>query len=293
MTVSASLRHLRSAARRPLALAALLLLPLLAAGLLPTGQLAAQQVPGNSGKPLEVYAEEGIEWRREERVYIARGNARAIQDDTEIAAHELRAYYTGSGEGGGDIYKVEAVGNVVITSPGGQAFGDRGTYDVRSQVAVLTGNGLKLVTESDVVTARDSLEYWQAKNLAVARGDAEATRVDEEDGSTNIIRADVMTATFTETGNGEQELTVVDAYDAVEILTPCEYLTGDRGRYLVVEQLAYLSGNVKITRGDNQLNGDEAEVNLATGISTLTGDRVQGLLIPNQGGGAAAPGNCN
>jgi len=258
----------------------LLALALLVASLLPP---ATAQTLGGSDAPLEISADEGIEWRREERVYVARGNARAKQGDSEIRADELRAYYSGTGDTSGDIYRVEAIGGVVITSPGGTAYGSRANYDVASQVAVLTGEGLKLVTEQDVVTARDSLEYWQAKSLAVARGKAEATRVDPEKGTTNIIRADVMTATFTEI-NGEQDLRVVDAYDAVEILTPCEYITADRARYLVPEQIAQLNGNVKITRGQNQLNGDEAEVNLATGVSTLKGDRVQGLLIPNKEG---------
>ena len=241
----------------------------------------AQSPLGNSEAPLEISADKGIEWRREERVYIARGNARAKQGDNEIRADELRAYYTGSGDAGGDIYKVEAIGHVVVISPGGTAYGERAVYDVPSQVAVLTGGNLKLEAEDDIVTARDSLEYWQGKNLAVARGNAEVTRIDREKGTSSVIRADIMTAAFAE-GSAGRELKTVDAFEAVEIITACEYITSDQARYLVPEQIAYLTGNVKITRGNNQLNGDAAEVNLATGISTLTGDRVQGLLVPNQ-----------
>lgn len=241
--------------------------------------------------PLEIYAESGIEWHREQRVYIARGNARAISGDTELRANELRAYYSGANDGTGEIQRIEAVGAVVITSPNGKVYGDRGVYDVPGKVMVLTGGNLKLVTEQDTVTARDSLEYWEAKDLAVARGDAEAQRVDPEDGSLNVIRAEVMTASFYDNA-GKKDLRVVDAYEAVEILTPCEYAVGDRARYLVPEQVAILTGNVKITRGSNQLNGDEAEVNLKTGISTLKGDRVSGLLVPKGGGDAPANPEC-
>ena len=56
-----------------------------------------------------------------------------------------------------------------------------------------------------------------------------------------------------------------------------------------------MSGNVRITRGQNQLNGDFAEVNLSTGISRLltstdsAGDkRVRGLFVPQK---ADASGN--
>ena len=48
--------------------------------------------------------------------------------------------------------------------------------------------------------------------------------------------------------------------------------------------IARLAGNVRITRGQNQLNGAEAEVNMKTGISRLLagdGGRVQGLVVPN------------
>ncbi len=259
------------------------LLLLLAGGLLATPAPAQSLLGGDDGKPLEIFADDGIEWRREERVYIAHGNAKAIKEGTEIRANELRAYYSGSGDGTGDIYKVEAIGAVTITSANGTASGDRGVYDVKSQVMVLTGKNLKLVTKGDTVTARDSLEYWQGKDLAVARGHAEVVRIDPQKNTKNVLRADVMTATFMLIA-GKKEMRVVDAYDNVEILTPCDYVSGDRGRYLVQEQIALVTGNVKITSGNNQLNGDEAEVNLVTGISTLKGDRVKGLLIPNKDG---------
>jgi len=265
------------------------LLPALALLLWSQGALPQAGIGGN--QPLEIYAESGIEWHRDQQVYIARGNARAISGDTELRANELRAYYSGANDGSGDISRVEAIGAVVITSPNGKVYGDRGVYDVPGKVMVLTGGNLKLVTAQDTVTARDSLEYWEAKDLAVARGDAEAQRVDPKDGTVNVIKAEVMTANFYDNA-GKKDLRVVDAYQSVEILTPCEYVVGDRARYLVPEQIAILTGNVKITRGNNQLNGDEAEVNLVTGISTLKGDRVTGLLVPKGDGGDPTKPGC-
>ena len=45
-----------------------------------------------------------------------------------------------------------------------------------------------------------------------------------------------------------------------------------------------LCGNVRITRGKNQLNGACAEINLKTGNSRLIGDgrRVKGLITPDK-----------
>ena len=58
--------------------------------------------------------------------------------------------------------------------------------------------------------------------------------------------------------------------------------------YYVKDQFATLSGAVKITRGNDQVNGEYAEMNMATGVSRLLGappgqpgeDRVRGLLVP-------------
>jgi lipopolysaccharide export system protein LptA len=53
-------------------------------------------------------------------------------------------------------------------------------------------------------------------------------------------------------------------------------------------------GNVHITRGENQLNGAAAIVNMKTGLATLTqvpGERVKGLVVPNAPATSPPPGN--
>ena len=54
--------------------------------------------------------------------------------------------------------------------------GDQAVYDVDQQIGIVTGKALKLTTATDVVTARDSLEWYDQKQIAVARGDAVAVR---------------------------------------------------------------------------------------------------------------------
>lgn len=231
---------------------------------------------GDEDKPLEIFADQGIEWRREEKIYIARGNAVAKQGDVTLRADVLQAHYAGEGDSG-DIILIEANGNVSIISPDSQIYGQRGTYDVPRDIMRMTGKGLKLESGEDVVTADDSLEYRPAERLAIAKGRAQVQRFDPAKGTSNIVRADTLTATFAADG---KSLEVVDAVDNVEVLTPCEYVAADVGRYLVAEQLANLDGNVRITRGQSQLNGNQANVDLKTGISTLSGGRVSGLLVP-------------
>ncbi|WP_419903008.1 LptA/OstA family protein [Kiloniella sp.] len=233
---------------------------------------------GNSNVPLEINADEGIEWRRDQKQYVASGNARAAQGELEVYGDQLVAHYREGVEGGTEIYRVDAVGNVKIVSPGETAYGDNGVYDIDKQVMVLTGQNLRMVSGADTITARDSLEYWETKQLAIARGNAVAIREDKR------VRGNVLTAYFVRDAANKLELDRIDAHGDVRVATKTEYATGDNGTYYVKKELANLTGNVKITQGENQMNGDQAEFNLATGVSKLksqSGKPVTGLILPS------------
>ena len=261
------------------ALAALLLLPPAASGTARAQNLLSF---GGSDQPVEITAEEGIEWRRKEKVYIASGKARAARGEIELFGDILSAFYRDAEDGSTEIYRVEAHGNVRILSPNESVYGDDGYYDVDRGVIALTGKALRLETGGDSITANESLEYWEAKRLAVARGGAVASRGDKS------LSADLLVGHFRRDDEGRLVLEQVDAEGQVEISTPTDFVTGDSGVYHVDKELAELIGGVKITRGETQLNGEYAEVNLATGVSRLlaappggeTDTRVHGLIVP-------------
>lgn len=273
-----------------LALALLLALALAVPG---TGA-RAQGIGGLAGGdgPLEINADEGIEWRRDSQQYIARGNARAAQGNMEVFADVLVADYRQDAEGQNQVYQIEAQGNVRIVSSGETVTGQLGRYDVDRKVMVLRGDNLKMVTGQDVITARDSFEFWEELQVAVARGNAVAIRGDRR------VRADSLTAHLQKGADGKQAIERVDAIGNVEISTPTDSVRGDKGIYYVQRQFAKLFGGVKITRGENQMNGEYAEVDMQSGISKLmaaapgtqAADRVRGLLIPRKRPGEPAQG---
>ena len=91
---------------------------------------------------------------------------------------------------------------------------------------------------------------------------------------------------------GQNEIVQIEAFGDVEISSPQEYARGDQGIYYVKEELAILTGQVRITQGETQLNGQRAEVNLATGVSRLLpteGGRVQGQLSGRGSGNSSLP----
>ncbi len=236
----------------------------------------------NGGGGLEVESDNGIEWRRNEQVLIARGNAVAKRGNSRVDADELRALYRDS-DGQSEIYRIIATGNVKLSSETDVATGDQAIYDIDDAVVVLTGDNLQYKTPTETLTAEESLEYWETERMAVARGDAVAVAEDR------TLRADVLTARFEAGDNGENELSRIDGDGNVTIRTPTDFVVGNQGVYDAKTGIATLVGSVKITRGENQLNGDRAVVDLNTGVSRLTanenGDgksRVRGLLVPEK-----------
>jgi lipopolysaccharide export system protein LptA len=143
--------------------------------------------------PIDISAAAGIEWDQNKQIYVARGNAVARRGTSEVHADVLTAHYRPSknkSDGGNEVYRLDADGHVVITAPNRTVVGDQAVYDVDQQIGVVTGQHLRLTTTTDVVTARDSLEWYDQQQVAVARGDAIAVRGDRR------IRADVLTAHF-------------------------------------------------------------------------------------------------
>src|SRR6201997_3476769 len=142
-------------------------------------------------RPIAISATSGIEWQQDAQVYIARGNAVAKRGTTEVYADTLTAHYRPSKGAGGDteVYRLNADGRVTIKGETQTVVGDQAVWDVDQQMGIVTGQGLKLTTATDVVTARDSLEWYDQKQVAVARGDAVAVKE-----NVKRIRADVLTA---------------------------------------------------------------------------------------------------
>jgi lipopolysaccharide export system protein LptA len=298
----------------------------LAAALL-AGTALAQGIDLSQGGPVEVTSTDGIEWRQADQVIIARGEARATRGGVTVESDRLLARYRPRGgtgaapsraptdgpAGGGEIWRMEAEGNVVITTATDRAEGDRAVYDMDQAVMVLTGQNLRLVNPDNTLTARDSIEYWSARRMAVARGNAVVVTSDGR-----RVRADTLVAYFAENaapgaapraqavavpgsagapnaapGATPSSLERVEAYGNVEIRTAEEVVRGDRGVYSPNTGIARLLSNVRITRGENTLSGQEAIVNMQTGVARLVsapGAPVRGLIVPQSGQGLPAPG---
>jgi lipopolysaccharide export system protein LptA len=179
------------------------------------------------------------------------------------------------------------------------------------------------------VTASDSLEWHDGKQIAVARGDAVATR------SGKTIKADILTAylhkpareqaksapraepaagspapraratggTASSDGavgggrNGESRISRVDAQGHVVITDMLNTGRGEYGIYNGDTGIATLIGNVVIQRGANVIRGQRGVMDLNNNIARMmpgggsgeSKQRVQGLFVRDQAAPGAAP----
>jgi lipopolysaccharide export system protein LptA len=283
--------------------------------------------PSAENLPLQVQADSGIEWQQDAKAYIARGNAVATRGPTQVHADTLIARYRevkgggNSGNAGGntEIYRVEADGNVTMTREGQTIVGDRAVYDLDQALMVVTGKALKLTTAVDLVTARDSLEWYDQKQIAVARGNAVAIR----NGKT--IKADILTAYMVKTkpadgkaaahagkapppqsgkpsptpaavlpgsSAADSKISRVDAQGHVVVTNALDTGRGDYGVYNADSGICTLVDNVVIARGKDVIKGQYGVMDLNKNVSRMLPaaaapnvassgppQRVQGLFI--------------
>jgi lipopolysaccharide export system protein LptA len=239
----------------------------------------------NDEEPIEISADNGIEWKRDARTYTARGNALAKQGDTSIAADTLIAYLDEQDE----LARWEAMGNVKIVSGDSTSYGDYAEYTEADRLLVLTGKNLKVVTEQQTVTARDQIEYWRDKDVVVAKGNVVIVRPEKN----TTIRSDEATAYFRdrvddpatpedETGDG-QEVYQVKAKGHVRVDREEQTAFSDHLAYNPDTDIAILTGNVVINSKENTYRGGRAELDMENDVSRLLpaqGERVFTVIKP-------------
>jgi lipopolysaccharide export system protein LptA len=117
----------------------------------------------DSSLPIEITADR-LEVAQPDRVATFTGKVDAVQGDLVLSAGRLKVYCDGNQKGaapapaggGSSIRRIEAEGNVFLSSPTQTAQGKTGVYDVANNQ--LTLNGSVVLTQGDDVIRGDRLE---------------------------------------------------------------------------------------------------------------------------------------
>ena len=141
-------------------------------------------------------------------------------------------------------------------------------------------------SQAPIEITADTLEVRNTENLAIFRGDVDAIQ------GNMLLKADMLIVHYRvnkETPD-QQGISQIDAEGNVFVSSPNETAQGARGIYDVDKEKIWLTGQVVLTQGDNIIQGERLELDLATGqskvLSAATNDgkrkRVRGLFVPKK-----------
>ena len=140
----------------------------------------------NTDEPIEIYADNGIEWHKNSKKYVALGNAQAVSGSLSLKSDKIEAYYNETKDSSMDIVNVIAKRNVVIQDKKMKIIGGNfAEYNVKKDYFKVNGSRLKLTSQKNILRSNNKMEYWRSKGVAVATGEAEAQKENEF-----IVKAD-------------------------------------------------------------------------------------------------------
>ena len=250
--------------------------------------LNSQQIVNNkkNGKPIEIFAEQGIEWHKNEKKYLAIGNAMAKSGTMSLNSDRIEAFYEEKDQDAMDIKIVKAHNNVKVKDNDLEITGGRlAEYDLKKDFFSIFGKKLILTSEENQLKSNKKMEYWRTKGVAIATGKSEAKK-----GNEFTIKAEKLVWYLNE---NEEKVDVkkIFGFKNVSIITNNEVAFSDKALYNKTNGICKLFGNVKLQKGQSFLTGDYAEVDLNRGISkllpapsinSLNENRVRALIDKNQ-----------
>ena len=237
---------------------------------------------------LIVEADNSLQWLRDEKKYIATGNASATRAGTRLDADVIIADYleseTADAEGGTTITHIEGQKNARFTRGSMIATGENITYDLTTENAVMTGQNSTIVNGAETLTATKSITYDRSQRIITATGDAYVQLSNGQE-----LKAMVITATLNE---DENDITVVTADGNAQVFSPSRNQAdsgireayADAMTYEKATGIAVLTDNVLLKEAGNILKGDKAVIDTIAGTSTMSsttsGKRVGGVFQP-------------
>ena len=217
-----------------------------------------------NGEPVEIYAEQGIEWHKNDNKYLAIGNAIAKSGKMSVNSDRIEAFYEESDNSGMDIKLVKAHKNVVVNDENLKIVGGKlAEYNLRKDYFSIFGKNLILTSQENKLESNNKMEYWRTKGVAIASGKAKAQK-----GNEFKIKAEKLVWYLNE-NDKKIDVKKIFGFENVSIYSNNEVAFSDKALYNKESGICKLFGNVKLQKGDSFLTGDYAEVDLNKGISKL------------------------
>ncbi|MBQ8677633.1 MAG: hypothetical protein IJ529_04115 [Alphaproteobacteria bacterium] len=242
------------------------------------GTIALLSIGAVWADDVKLTADERVEYYQKEQKLVAVGNAKAVRGNMSISARRLVGYYAPKTKN--KIARVEAEGNVVMTSAQTKAKGESLVYDANEDKAILKGKTVHIKSPDAEIIAQNEIVFYQAAMRAESNDGVEAI-----DAKGSRVRADKMTAYFAKDDEGKTILDKVDIAGNVRINSQDAVITALRGTYFAALGIIKLYDDVVIEQNGNVLKGSAAEADLNSGVSRILsggGSRVSGVFKENK-----------
>ena len=218
----------------------------------------------NNNEPIEIFADNGIEWHKNKNKYVALGNAKALSGTLSLESDKIEAFYKENDSSNMNITEVRAKKNVIVQDKKMKITGgEYAEYKILKDYFLINGRNIILTSEKNTLKSNKKLEYWRSKNIAIATGKAEAKKDNEF-----VVLADKL-VWYLQEKNQKTTVKKLLGFKNVSIKTNNEVAFSDKAIYNNETEICKLYGNVKLQRGESFLIGEYAEVDLRSGISKL------------------------
>lgn len=120
---------------------------------------------------------------------------------------------------------------------------------------------------SSVEIISDELEWNEKEKIAYARGNASA-----EQGKRKIMADELIVYLSKDNNNADNhnEITIIKAVGNVKFSSLEDLATGDNAIYNLLKNSVIVTGNVTLKRKENVMHGEHLELNLNTGVSSIS-----------------------
>ena len=225
-------------------------------------------------QPLSIEADSGVEIRQQEKIYVARGNVKIMRGTLELQADTVTAYYRDKKEGKGlEIWKIYAQGNVELVSEADQVSSSEATIDFdRSSFILQSQNGqiISIKLGDHILTALGKIEYVDEIHQMTALGKPTLSNK-----PMNLSLAGdeikIFLLPFKSSSSGEMpRIQKLTADHQVRLQQKDTIALADRLVYTVQEKTILMSGHAQITQGNNQIQGENMLINLASESISIT-----------------------
>ena len=119
-----------------------------------------------NGEPVEIYAEKGIEWHKNDNKYLAIGNAIAKSGKMSVKSDRIEAFYEEQDNSGMNIKLVKAHKEVVVTDENLKIVGGKlAEYNLKKDYFSIFGKKLILTSKDNKLESKKKWNTGEKKAL--------------------------------------------------------------------------------------------------------------------------------